>query len=115
MHQKGHPSDARTAYRLSSACSKPWAGIVEPRRAEPTRPAGRPHPARQARGAPDDRDSPRGIPRAVEREVAIVEASAFAEQHGEGEFGAATMMLSTVVSFATLTAWMFALTAVGWL
>lgn len=40
---------------------------------------------------------------------------AFAEQHGEGEFGAATMMLSTVVSFATLTAWMFALTAVGWL
>ena len=40
---------------------------------------------------------------------------AFAEQHGEGDFGAATMMLSTVVVFVTLTAWMFGLSAVGWL
>lgn len=40
---------------------------------------------------------------------------AFAEQHGEGDFGAATMMLSTVVSFVTLTAWMFGLSAVGWM
>ena len=40
---------------------------------------------------------------------------AFAEQHGEGDFGAATMMLSTVVAFVTLTAWMFGLSAVGWL
>lgn len=41
--------------------------------------------------------------------------AAVAEQHGEGELGAATMMLSTVVSFITLTAWMLALQAVGWL
>jgi malonate transporter and related proteins len=40
---------------------------------------------------------------------------AFAEQHGEGDFGAATMMLSTVVAFVTLTAWMVGLSAVGWL
>ena len=37
------------------------------------------------------------------------------EQYGEGEFGAAAMMLSTVVSFLTITAWMFVLGSVGWL
>lgn len=41
--------------------------------------------------------------------------AAVAEQHGEGELGAASMMLSTVVSFLTLTGWMIALRAVGWL
>lgn len=41
--------------------------------------------------------------------------AAVAEQHGEGELGAASMMLSTVVSFLTLTAWMVGLQAVGWL
>lgn len=41
--------------------------------------------------------------------------AAVAEQHGDGDFGAATMMLSTVVSFVTLTAWMFGLAAVGWM
>jgi predicted permease len=41
--------------------------------------------------------------------------AAVAEQHGEGELGAASMMLSTVVSFFTLTGWMIALRAVGWL
>ena len=38
-----------------------------------------------------------------------------AEQHGEGDLGAASMMLSTVCSFVTLTAWMLGLTAIGWL
>lgn len=37
------------------------------------------------------------------------------EQFGEGDFGAATMMTSTVVSFFTITGWMVALSAVGWL
>lgn len=41
--------------------------------------------------------------------------AAVAEQHGEGELGAAAMMLSTVASFVTLTAWMVSLQAVGWL
>lgn len=40
---------------------------------------------------------------------------AFAEQHGDGDFGAASMMLSTVVAFVTLTGWMFGLSALGWL
>lgn len=38
-----------------------------------------------------------------------------AEQHGEGDLGAASMMLSMVCSFVTLTAWMLGLTAIGWL
>ncbi|MDO5691848.1 MAG: AEC family transporter [Pseudomonadota bacterium] len=41
--------------------------------------------------------------------------AAVAEQHGEGDLGAASMMLSTVISFFTLTAWMMGLRAVGWL
>lgn len=41
--------------------------------------------------------------------------AALAEQHGEGELGAAAMMLSTVCSFFTMTAWLLGLTAVGWL
>lgn len=40
---------------------------------------------------------------------------AVAEQHGEGDFGAATMLLSTLVSFVTLSAWLFALHSLGWL
>ena len=36
------------------------------------------------------------------------------EGYGEGSFGAATVMASTVISFVTLTGWMLALTAVGW-
>lgn len=39
----------------------------------------------------------------------------FAQPSGEGDFGAATMMTSTIVAFVTLTGWMFALSAVGWL
>lgn len=42
-------------------------------------------------------------------------AAALGEQYGEGEFGAATMMFSTVVSFATITGWMLGLSAAGWL
>jgi malonate transporter and related proteins len=42
-------------------------------------------------------------------------AAALGEQYGEGEFGAATMLLSTAVSFLTLTAWLLGLAAVGWL
>lgn len=42
-------------------------------------------------------------------------AAALGEQYGEGEFGASTMMLSTVLSFVTLADWMLALSAVGWL
>ncbi|WP_193107121.1 AEC family transporter [Brachybacterium sp. FME24] len=42
-------------------------------------------------------------------------AAALGEQYGEGEFGASTMMLSTVLSFVTLSGWMLALSAVGWL
>ena len=41
--------------------------------------------------------------------------SALAEQHGEGEFGAAATLLSTAVSFLTLTGWMLGLRAIGWL
>lgn len=41
--------------------------------------------------------------------------AAVAEQHGEGELGAASMMASTVVSFLTMSAWMMGLVAVGWL
>lgn len=41
--------------------------------------------------------------------------AALAEQYGEGDFGAAAMMLSTVAAFFTLTGWMFALSAIGWL
>lgn len=42
-------------------------------------------------------------------------AAALGEQYGEGEFGASTMMLSTVLSFVTLSLWLLALSAVGWL
>ena len=42
-------------------------------------------------------------------------AAALAEQHGEGEFGAAALLLSTVASFPTLTAWLFVVGALGWL
>ena len=42
-------------------------------------------------------------------------AAALAEQHGEGEFGAAALLLSTVASFTTLTAWLFVVGALGWL
>lgn len=42
-------------------------------------------------------------------------AAALAEQHGEGEFGAAALLLSTVVSFPTLTAWLVVVSALGWL
>lgn len=35
--------------------------------------------------------------------------------YGEGQMGAAAMMLSTVLSFFTLTGWMFLLHTVGWL
>ena len=42
-------------------------------------------------------------------------AAALGEQYGEGEFGAAAMMFSTIVSFLTITGWMLALSAVGWL
>ena len=42
-------------------------------------------------------------------------AAAPAEQHGEGEFGAAALLLSTVASFTTLTAWLFVVGALGWL
>lgn len=42
-------------------------------------------------------------------------AAALGEQYGEGEFGASTMMLSTVLSFVTLSGWMLALSAIGWL
>lgn len=41
--------------------------------------------------------------------------AALGEQYGEGEFGAAAMMLSTIVSFLTITAWMLVLGSVGWL
>lgn len=41
--------------------------------------------------------------------------AAVAEQHGDGEFGAASMMLSTVVSFVTMTGWMLAMSGLGWL
>ena len=40
---------------------------------------------------------------------------ALGEQYGEGEFGAAAMMLSTILSFLTLTAWMLVLGLLGWL
>ena len=41
--------------------------------------------------------------------------AALGEQYGEGEFGAAAMMLSTILSFLTLTAWMLVLGLLGWL
>lgn len=41
--------------------------------------------------------------------------AALGEQYGDGEFGASTMMLSTALSFVTLSGWMLALGAVGWL
>lgn len=41
--------------------------------------------------------------------------AAVAERHGEGDFGAAVMMLSTACSFATLTLLMLGLRAAGWL
>ncbi len=41
--------------------------------------------------------------------------AAVAEQHGDGDFGAATMMLSTAVSFVTMTGWMLAMSGLGWL
>ncbi len=41
--------------------------------------------------------------------------AAVAEQHGDGDFGAAVMMLSTAVSFVTMTGWMLAMTGLGWL
>jgi len=37
------------------------------------------------------------------------------EDFGEGELGAATLMLSTVLSFLTITGWMIVLRLVGWL
>ncbi|HZK04933.1 MAG TPA: AEC family transporter [Actinomycetaceae bacterium] len=42
-------------------------------------------------------------------------APAFAEQYGEGEFGAAIQLLSTLLSFLTITGWLLALSAVGWM
>lgn len=41
--------------------------------------------------------------------------AAVAEQHGDGEFGAASMMLSTAVSFLTMTGWLLAMAGFGWL
>jgi len=41
--------------------------------------------------------------------------AAVAEQHGDGDFGAASMMLSTAVSFLTLTGWMLVMSGLGWL
>lgn len=40
---------------------------------------------------------------------------AMAEKYGEQDLGAASMMLSVVLSFFTLTAWMWYLTTLGWL
>ena len=40
---------------------------------------------------------------------------ALAEKYGEQDVGAASMMLSVVLSFFTLTAWMWYLTTLGWL
>lgn len=40
--------------------------------------------------------------------------AAIAEEHGQGELGAAAMLTSTICSFLTLTAWMVVLAAVGW-
>ncbi len=37
------------------------------------------------------------------------------EEYGEGELGAAVLMLSTVLSFLTITGWMVALRLAGWL
>lgn len=42
-------------------------------------------------------------------------AAAFGEQYGEGEFGAAALLLSTALSFPSLTGWLVALSALGWL
>lgn len=41
--------------------------------------------------------------------------AAVAEQHGDGDFGAAVMMLSTAVSFVTMTGWMLVMSGLGWL
>lgn len=40
---------------------------------------------------------------------------AMAEPYGENDIGTASMMLSVVLSFVTLTAWMWLLTAIGWM
>ncbi|HZK04932.1 MAG TPA: AEC family transporter [Actinomycetaceae bacterium] len=40
---------------------------------------------------------------------------AIGEQYGEGEFGAATQMLSTLLSGLTISGWLLGLAAVGWL
>ena len=69
MHQKGSPSDARSAYPFSCAYPQPRAGASEPNRAELAGAACRLRDARPARHPPDQRQRPGRIPGRFEREV----------------------------------------------